>query len=81
MAFSGLDALVATYAPRQSQFVVDESSASLGQENRDDQDYSRPKISQRDLGSLSVIASLQKVQYGTWAKESDACLIAFRFQF
>lgn len=68
------------FAPRHAPLVVDESSQELGIRNKDDQDFNRVKITQKDLGSLSVIGSLTKVEYGTWAGQ-DACLIAFRFQF
>ena len=67
-------------SPRVTPFIVDESAQELGQRNTDDQDFNRLKITQRDLGSMSVIGSLTKVEYGKWANE-DACLISFRFQF
>ena len=73
-------AVTATYAAREASFVVDESSTDLGQENRHDKDFNRAKLTQRDLGELSVISSLTKVEYGKWSGE-DACLIVFRFQF
>jgi hypothetical protein len=68
------------FAPRHAPLVLDESSQDLGIKNRDDNDYNRIKITQRDLGSLSVVGSLTKVEYGKWV-DHDACLIAFRFQF
>ncbi|KAI1378963.1 hypothetical protein F4677DRAFT_354104 [Hypoxylon crocopeplum] len=73
-------AVVATYTAREVAFVVDESSTDLGQKNRDDGDFNRAKLTQRDLAGLSVISSLTKVEYGKWGRE-DACLIVFRFQF
>ncbi|KAK4112885.1 hypothetical protein N656DRAFT_779105 [Canariomyces notabilis] len=68
------------FSPRQAPLVLDESSHELGIRNRDDTDFNRTKITQRDLGSLSVIGSLTKVEYGNWAGQ-EACLLAFRFQF
>ena len=68
------------FTPREVPFVLDDLSPELGIKNQNDTDYNRIKITQRDLGSLSVLASLTKVDYGKWAGQ-DACLIAFRFQF
>lgn len=68
------------FSPRNIPFIIDESSQELGQRNEHDQDFNRLKITQRDLGSMSVIGSLTKVEYGKWA-DKDACLISFRFQF
>ncbi|KAH6659446.1 hypothetical protein BKA67DRAFT_544447 [Truncatella angustata] len=73
-------AVLASYEERDLKFNIDDSNKELGQRNTDDSDYNRVKITQRDLGDLSVISSLQRVQYGLW-KEEPACLINFRFQF
>ncbi|KAK1759105.1 hypothetical protein QBC47DRAFT_371074 [Echria macrotheca] len=71
---------MSTFAPREVPFVLDDVSPELGIKNENDTDYNRIKITQKDLGSLSVIGSLTRVEYGKWA-DRDACLIGFRFQF
>lgn len=64
---------------RVAPLVLDESSSELGLKNKQDE-LNRLKITQKDLGSLSIIGSLTRVEYGKWGSE-DACLIGFRFQF
>jgi hypothetical protein len=69
-----------TYQEKEQHFGSDESQEELGQKNQDETDFNRLKILQRDLGCLSIISSLTRVQYGTWAEE-PASLVSMRFQF
>jgi hypothetical protein len=68
------------FKERERRFVIDESQEELGQRNESDEDYNRIKILQRELGGLSVIGSLTRVQYGKWQND-PACLVSMRFQF
>lgn len=75
------EAVVAqSFEERTCILISNDSHKELGQTNRDDNDINRDKIHQRDLGSLSVIASLSRVSYGTW-NGNKACLLGLRFQF
>ncbi|KAK7413950.1 hypothetical protein QQX98_007133 [Neonectria punicea] len=74
---SSQNAVLASYVERASNFDLE---IDLGIKNLSDEDYNRKKISQQDLGSLSLISSLTRVQHGSW-EDAQACLIGFRFQF
>lgn len=74
------DEIKATYTFRRKEFVIDEATFELGQKNDSDQDYNRSKVHQRDLGDLSIVSTLSKVEYGSWESQ-PACLIAFKFSF
>ncbi|KAK4225995.1 hypothetical protein QBC38DRAFT_240715 [Podospora fimiseda] len=70
------------FTPHNAHFTIDESSQELGQENKHAQDFNRFKLTQRDLGSMSVIGTLTKVEHGKWGPSNKpACLLCFRFQF
>ena len=74
------DKIRATYNARRRAFELDEAGAELGQKNEDDQDFNRSKVHQRDLGDLSIVATLPRVEYGSWDGKS-ACLVTFSFSF
>lgn len=76
----GSEEVLKSFQEREQHFVIDESQEELGQRNESDEDHNRVKILQRDLGGLSIIGSLTRVQYGSW-KNEPACLVSMRFQF
>ena len=69
-----------TYTPRRRVFDLDEAGTELGQKNEGAQDFNRTKVHQRDLGDLSIVSTLSRVEYGSWEGKS-ACLITFGFSF
>ena len=69
-----------TYTTRRRVFDLDEAGTALGQKNEGDQDFNRTKVHQRDLGDLSIVSTLSRVEYGLWDGKS-ACLITFSFSF
>ena len=69
-----------TYTARRRDFDLDEAGAELGQKNEGDQDFNRSKVHQRDLGDLSIVSTLSRVEYGSWDGK-PACLITFSFSF
>ena len=74
------DRIRATYTTQRRVFDLDETSAELGQHNEGDQDFNRSKVHQRDLGDLSIVSTLSRVEYGLWDGKS-ACLVTFSFSF
>ena len=74
------DSIRATYTARRRVFELDEAGAKLGQKNEGDQDFNRSKVHQRDLGDLSIVATLPRVEYGSWEGKS-ARLLTFSFSF
>ncbi|KAI9774564.1 MAG: hypothetical protein M1840_002813 [Geoglossum simile] len=65
---------------RKIKFELDPHSGDLGQKNNGASDPNREKIMQRELGALAIIASLERVEFGSFKGES-ACLVSCVFQF
>lgn len=73
-------AIQQSFTERTCRLTRNDSHQELGQTNEGEDDINRAKVHHRDLASLSLVASLSRVQYGTW-KGDKACLLGLRFQF